>query len=236
MMVGTSRKASVSRAGQAVPPVVYAENCTIPWVEATELIMRVLLFCDVHNDMEALRHLARREADWYICAGDLVSWGRGLEACGEILKPLGKRLLVIPGNHEHASDIEAFAGHFGFQPVHGRNRDLDGVRFSFLGHSNPTPFHTPGEDTEEELAQHLKALREPPPDVLVCHCPPHGTALDQMRNGHHAGSTAIRSFVDEVQPAWFFSGHIHETEGLTVRIGKTSAHNPGKRGFLLELP
>lgn len=82
---------------------------------------------------------------------------------------------------------------------------------------------------------HLEALREPAPVVLVCHCPPHGTALDRMRNGQHAGSTAIRKFLDKVKPRWFFSGHIHETEGVTETIGVTTAHNPGKRGYLLEL-
>lgn len=198
--------------------------------------MRILLFSDIHNDLKALRTLAAREADWYICAGDLVSWARGLDACGEILQPLGDRLLVLPGNHEDEAGIAAFARKFGFQAVHGQSRELDGVRFAFLGYSNPTPFDTPGEYTEEELARHLEALGKPKPDVLVCHCPPHGTPLDRMRNGQHAGSTAIRSFVDELQPRWFFSGHIHETEGVTAAMGATTGHNPGKAGYLLEIP
>ncbi|MCW5964388.1 MAG: metallophosphoesterase [Bryobacterales bacterium] len=198
--------------------------------------MRVLLFSDIHNDTGSLRRLAETEAEWYVCAGDLVSWARGLDACGEILRPLGERLLVLPGNHEDATAIAAFAGRFGFQAVHGKSVELGGVRFGFLGYSNPTPFDTPGEYTEEEIARHLEALRKPAPEVLVCHCPPHGTALDRMRNGQHAGSTAIRKFVDEIQPRWFFSGHIHETEGVTETIGVTTGHNPGKRGYLLTLP
>lgn len=196
--------------------------------------MRVLLFSDIHNDLAALRALAAREAHWYVCAGDLVSWARGLDACGEILRPLGQRLLVLPGNHEDEAGIAAFCSKFGFQSVHRRQLELGGRRFAFLGYSNPTPFDTPGEYTEAELERLLQPFRTSEPEVMVCHCPPHGTALDRMRNGQHAGSTAIRHFLDEVQPRWFFSGHIHETEGVSVDIGVTWGHNPGKRGYLLE--
>lgn len=197
--------------------------------------MRVLLFSDIHNDLHALRRLVSMQADWYVSAGDLVSWSRGLDACGAILRPLGQRLLVLPGNHEDAATIAAFADKHGFQAVHGLSMELGSHRFAFLGYSNPTPFNTPGEYSEEEIARHLEPLRDPCPEVLVCHCPPHGTALDQMRNGQHAGSHAIRRFVDEVQPARFFSGHIHENEGTTVQMGSTIAHNPGKTGYVLEL-
>jgi Icc-related predicted phosphoesterase len=197
--------------------------------------MRAFLFSDVHNDKKALEIIANQDADFFICAGDLVSWARGLESCGAILEGLGDRLLVIPGNHESARDIESLCGQYGFQAVHGRRMDLAGIPFAFLGYSNPTPFDTPGEYSETEIAERLEAFRNPVPEVLVCHCPPHETDLDQMRSGGHAGSTAIRRFIDEVQPRWFFSGHIHETEGVTTQIGRTTGHNPGKKGYLLEL-
>lgn len=197
--------------------------------------MRILLFSDIHNDLKALERLLREPADYYICAGDLVSWARGLDVCGEVLRPLGKRLLVIPGNHESESDIAAFCDRFGFDAVHGLRRDLGGHDFAFLGYSNPTPFDTPGEYSEAEIAHRLEVFREPPPEVLVCHCPPRDTPLDQMRNGVHAGSTAIAEFIDAVQPRLFFSGHIHETEGVTAQLGRTTGHNAGKRGYLLEL-
>jgi uncharacterized protein len=198
--------------------------------------MQILIFSDIHNDTKALEALVTRTADWYVCAGDLVSWARGLDACGEILKPLAERLLILPGNHEDAATIEAFAQRFGFRAVHGHSITLGHHCVGFLGYSNPTPFNTPGEYSETEIARHLQPLRDPAPEVLVCHCPPHGTALDRMRNGQHAGSTAIREFVDAVQPRFFFSGHIHETEGVETRIGTTFATNPGKRGYLLDLP
>ena len=39
------------------------------------------------------------EADYYFCAGDLVNFGRHLDAMGEILKARAERVYVLPGNH-----------------------------------------------------------------------------------------------------------------------------------------
>jgi Icc-related predicted phosphoesterase len=50
----------------------------------------------------------------------------------------------------------------------------------------------------------------------------------------HAGSRAVREFIEKQQPGYFFCGHIHEAEGATENIGKTHAFNVGQRGFLLD--
>jgi Icc-related predicted phosphoesterase len=72
--------------------------------------------------------------------------------------------------------------------------------------------------------------------VLICHAPPYGTALDQVKPGLHAGSTAMRDFIEKVQPAYFFCGHIHEAEGVAIELGATQAQNVGKKARILELP
>ena len=42
------------------------------------------------------------------------------------------------------------------------------------------------------------------PLVLICHAPPYGTALDQIRPGLHAGSTAVREFIAALPACLFF--------------------------------
>jgi Icc-related predicted phosphoesterase len=61
------------------------------------------------------------------------------------------------------------------------------------------------------------------------------TALDRIHDGLHAGSRAVREFIERVQPMHFFCGHIHEAEGQVTQIGDTKARNVGKKGYLLEL-
>jgi Icc-related predicted phosphoesterase len=51
----------------------------------------------------------------------------------------------------------------------------------------------------------------------------------------HAGSKAVRTFLEAEQPEHFFCGHIHEAEGREITIGRTRARNVGKKAFLLEL-
>jgi len=196
---------------------------------------KALIFSDIHNDARALERLMAIEADYYFAAGDLVSWERGLDKMGGIMKPRAARMYVLPGNHETEKDISAFCARHGFVNFHGATLDVNGTHIAGLGYSSPTPFDTPGEYTEEELALRLAKFAELKPLVLICHAPPLDTALDRVREGLHAGSRAVREFIQEHQPAHFFCGHIHEAEGVMIEMGKTRAMNVGKSGYLLNL-
>lgn len=197
--------------------------------------MKLLVFSDIHNDWAALERLMDIEADYYFAAGDLVSWSRGLDDCGRILSRRADRLYCLPGNHESAEVITTLAKKYGLRYFHGQHFEAAGYQIAGLGYSNPTPFRTPGEYSEEELARRLGAFAELDPLVLICHCPPLGTPLDQVRKGVHAGSRAVREFIEHHHPAYFFCGHIHEAEGAQAELGRTRGFNTGKRGYLLEL-
>lgn len=176
------------------------------------------------------------DADLYIAAGDLSNFARGLDKAGPLLQAKGERVFVMPGNHESAADIEGFAAKYGLQTLHGAAIQVGKHHIAGLGYSNITPFQTPGEYTEQQLAEKLEPWRGLHPLVLICHCPPKDTPLDRAGEGKHFGSPAIRRFLDEVQPEYFFCGHIHEAEGVDASIGVTLGRNVGKRGYLLELP
>jgi uncharacterized protein len=197
--------------------------------------MKLLIFSDIHGDHKALERLMDIEADHYIAAGDLATWSRGLEACGEILARRASQVWLLPGNHESERDTLQLCRRFGFQHLHGASFRAGAFHVAGLGYSSPTPFNTPGEYTEEEIAERLEPFAELTPLVLVCHCPPKGTPLDQIRPGLHAGSVAVADFLRRQQPVHFICGHIHEAEGVEIMLGSTRAVNAGKRGYLLEV-
>ena len=114
--------------------------------------MKLLIFSDIHSDTRALERLMAMDADYYFCAGDLVNWARGLDAMGEIMKARADRLYVIPGNHESARDIEGLCARFGFTNFHEQTVEIGGKHVAGLGYSSQTPFDTPGEYSEEEIA------------------------------------------------------------------------------------
>ena len=197
--------------------------------------MKLLIFSDIHGDLGALERLMGMEADYYIAAGDLVNFGRGLERCGEILRRRADQVYVLPGNHETAAQISGLCRQFGLHDFHGQHVQWGRYHVAGLGYSNPTPFNTPGEYTEAQLAGKLEAFAGLEPMVLICHCPPLDTPLDQTSSGIHAGSTAVRDILAREQPDYFFCGHSHEAGGVETQLGKTQAVNVGKRGYLLEL-
>lgn len=124
--------------------------------------------------------------------------------------------------------------------------DFGDLTLVSLGWSNPTPWQTNREAPEEELARRLAAMTtdvDPTRAVLNIHVPPHGSGLDlaprldadlriQLEGGEPdlvpVGSTAVRDFVREFQPAASLHGHIHEGRG-TTSIGRTTVVNPGSQ-------
>lgn len=204
-------------------------------VLASDLGVRILIFSDIHSDWKTLERLLSVEADYYIAAGDQVTWAKGIERAGEILRSRGGKVYVLPGNHESADQVAGMCARYGLHNFHERHMQIGRWHVAGLGYSSPTPFNTPGEYTEPQLAQRLERFGALDPLVLVCHAPPYGTALDRIREGLHAGSTAVRDFIQEHQPVYFFCGHIHEAEGVEARLGQTRAWNVGKKGYLLQL-
>ncbi|MGB9604515.1 MAG: metallophosphoesterase family protein [Bryobacteraceae bacterium] len=198
--------------------------------------MKLLAFSDIHGDEVALARLLEIEADHYFAAGDLTSWGHNLDNLGRLLARKAGQVWVLPGNHESAETISAFARRHGLHYFHERLVELNGYYVAGFGYSNPTPFNTPGEYSEAEIARRLEKFAGLEPLILISHCPPYGTPLDRIRRGLHAGSRALREFVERHQPAYLFCGHIHEAAGVSVRLGATQAFNVGKQGYLLDVP
>jgi uncharacterized protein len=197
--------------------------------------MKILIFSDIHGDIRALEKIVAQPADVYIAAGDLSNFGKGLDRCAAVLAPLSERLWVLPGNHETHEQTAAFCKQHGFVDFHRQVRTLGATHWAGLGYSNITPFDTPGEYSEEEITGALTAFDNLRPLYLVVHFPPHGTKLDEFTSGKHAGSPALRKWVERAQPRYLFCGHIHETAGRNDSIGTTQCFNVGKQGYSLEI-
>jgi Icc-related predicted phosphoesterase len=197
--------------------------------------VRVLIFSDIHGDLRSLEKIVAQPADLYIAAGDLATFGRGLDRCGEVLKPLGERLWLLPGNHETHDDTRALCQRFGFVDFHRKLKKTGSTQWAGLGYSNITPFNTPGEYTEEEIARALAEFDGIPGLYLVVHFPPRDTKLDEFAPGKHAGSPTLRAWVAREQPAYLFCGHIHETAGVSECLGQTQCINVGKQGYVIEV-
>ncbi len=133
---------------------------------------------------------------------------------------------VIHGNVDRPGPL-AESLPSGFEYVHGRAVDVDGLRFGFVGGGVRTPLRADGEVADEEMASLLDSLG--PVDVLCSHVPPDVQSLrgDVITGRQERGSGPIRDYVHTHQPEFHFFGDVHQPKATRWRLGKTQCFNAG---------
>ena len=113
---------------------------------------------------------------------------------------------------------------------------------------NPTPWNTPREAPEPELAARIETIAGDLPDhgkvIFNFHAPPIDSTLDTCPrlDGttdppsqiavagqpvlYGAGSSSVRAAIERYQPMLGLHGHIHESQAA-ARLGRTLCVNPG---------
>ncbi|MEW6219261.1 MAG: metallophosphoesterase [Thermodesulfobacteriota bacterium] len=193
--------------------------------------MRLIALGDIHLDAAVCHSIPGiGQADAILITGDLTNFGGRREAAAVLatLATANPRLFAVAGNLDRpeVNDLMAEQG----ISLHGRAIRFGELAICGLGGSNPTPFATPNELAEDELARLLAAAWQQTAGadtvLLVSHPPPWGTRTDRLASGQHVGSRAVRAFIESHQPALCLTGHIHEARGED-RIGATRIINPG---------
>ncbi|RKX58772.1 MAG: serine/threonine protein phosphatase [Thermodesulfobacteriota bacterium] len=193
--------------------------------------MRIIAFGDIHMEYAGIEKITGlSKADLVIITGDFTNCGGKKDASTilDIIRRINPKIYAVPGNMDKAS-IGNYLDELGIN-IHGKGFVLGDLGIFGVGGSNPTPFNTPTEFSEEELGdivnkayQYVTQARI---KVLISHTPPFNTTADLIGGGVHVGSTAIRKFIEEKQPDLCFTGHIHESRGED-RIEHTLILNPG---------
>lgn len=194
--------------------------------------MNLLALPDIHQDLRRLDALAAplAQADVVLLVGDLTN-ATGAAGAAQVIEAFrahNPSVLAVPGNWDDPAAC-AYLDSQGVS-IDRRHRIIKGVAFAGVGGALPAPSRTPNERSEtqlvHDLAQAVDGLDPATPLVLVCHQPPLRTRADQTWGGGHAGSAAVRSFIEQRQPLICFCGHIHEGVGID-QIGSTQIANPG---------
>jgi hypothetical protein len=203
--------------------------------------LRIIAFGDVHMELGNAGNIPGiAAADFIIVTGDITNYGSREDAKKMLdqLLAINSNVLGLHGNLDQP-DVGTYLEDLGLS-LHGRGRVMNGIDLVGLGGSNFTPFNTPSEFSEPELATLLTqgyAQIEPTQHlILVSHTPPWQTKTDRIAGGAHVGSTAVRQFIEQKQPALCLTGHIHESKAVD-RIGRTMLLNPGmiKNGSYIEV-
>ncbi len=184
---------------------------------------------------------------------------RWVKFAEERLSQWGIKCFICPGNDDMFEIDSVFAASRYITVAEGEVLDLDGhYEMISTGWSNPTPWDTHRECSEEELEEKIEKMAARVSNMERCvfnlHAPPYGSGLDEApeldenlrpkyagRSLIPVGSHAVQKAILKYQPPLALVGHIHEGRGVK-KIKKTLCINPGSSyeqstllGALIEL-
>lgn len=178
-----------------------------------------------------------------------------IELADEKLKDSRAKILMAPGNDDPMEMDAILESSKVMKSAAMKNLDVLGYEMITIAHTSPTPWDTPREWSEEEMAKNIDKLagtiKNMERAIFNFHDPPYGTMLDyapklrDMRQSagetEHVGSKAVSEAIKKYQPFLGLHGHIHESRAVQ-KIGRTFCVNPGSeygegvlRGVLLTL-
>ena len=237
-----------------------------PEVQELEKLIRVNGFYPFKSDEDEVEALsqdsAQRDRKFIQLMRETLQ--RWVSIANERLAGKDIRCYMTPGNDDHLEIDDVLEGGAIVTNPEGKLVHLtDGKTTREMiscGWSGPTPFDTPRECSEEELASRIESmatqLRSPETAIFNFHDPPYDSHIDyapmldntlqvQTDGGQvrmvPVGSKSVRTAIERYQPQLGIHGHIHESRGQ-VKVNRTVCVNPGSeygegvlRGAVIDL-
>jgi Icc-related predicted phosphoesterase len=183
--------------------------------------------------------------DAVFCEVMIETLRRWVTLAEERLKGSGTKVYMTGGNDDRPEIEDVLKNSkFVIDPEGDVVRIDDAHEMLSSGWSNPTPWDTPRECSEQKLLTLLENMTERVQDMKNCvfnlHAPPYDSGLDiapKLKDlkpvievggqvMEPVGSTAVRTVIEKNGPLLGLHGHIHESKG-SVMIGRTLCLNPG---------
>jgi uncharacterized protein len=193
--------------------------------------MNLFVIADIHGAVEPIGRArdAIGSADAVVIAGDLSRRGASSDAERVIgaIEEINRNIIAVPGNWDGHRVIDMLQARN--ISVHGRTIRMGDVVFFGCGGAPKSFIRTPTVYTEKEIERFLDEgygdALDVPNTVMVTHTPPRGI-LDRAIFRIHAGSRAVREFIESRAPRLVVCGHIHEDPGVQ-QYHNTLVVNPG---------
>jgi len=212
-----------------------ADNPKKPEEKNTHL--RILAAGDIHGNSDLAKKLAekaeRNNVDLVVLLGDI----HGAHKSKNIIAPFkkaNKKVIFVPGNWDSSFESLMSENIYDIRNIDGLYTMYNGV--AFIGLGNPDfKLSVDERKSFDKLKGNFdklysnKSIRK---KVLISHLHASGTKTDQLG---FPGSSALRKAIDHFQPDFFLHAHIHETEGIEEKIGKTKVINIGSHGRIIDL-
>ena len=195
---------------------------------------KILAAGDFHGSSATAKKLAEKaykeKVDLVILTGDIT----GMIETEDLLKPFkqkNQKVVFVPGNWETKETAETLSKLYGVKNIGEHYVKYEDVGIFGIG-SEDWQLHLDEEKTFKKLKKDFEKIKDLEKKIMISHL--HAAGTKSELSGIE-GSQALKKAIKEFQPNLFISGHIHEGEGLSEKIGKTRVVNVGKKGRIIEI-
>jgi uncharacterized protein len=202
--------------------------------------MKILALGDIHGDTVHIEKLAQKalkeNVDLVILTGDITDFNSSTENLVGPFKNVGKKVLIIPGNHEPLITTDFLAELYDIKNLHGYSVRYKDIGIFGAGGSSvvgPSPL-IPEEDMFNLLKKGFDKVKYLEKKIMVTHEHPAGSTIEKFTQ-FFPGSDAIKEAIDKFHPNILICSHVHEAEGLEEKIGTTRVISVGKKGKIIDI-
>ncbi len=200
--------------------------------------MKILAAGCLHNNTSLIESLARQaedeNVDLVVLCGDLTL---GEHSTDNILGPFvkkGKKVALIPGNHETFATADFLAKKYGATNLHGYGMKHGEVGLFGCGGANLGLFQL----SEDEIFYHLykshRYVKDAKKRIMVTHVHPAESMMEQFSE-FVKGSSGVTRAIEMLKPDLLLCSHVHEASGLEETIGGTRVVNVSRIGRVIEI-
>ncbi|HIG97950.1 TPA: hypothetical protein HA231_00810 [Candidatus Woesearchaeota archaeon] len=200
--------------------------------------MKILAAGCIHSNSSLIESLAvqaeMEDVDLVVLCGDLTLGERSTD---NILGPFvknGRKVALVPGNHETVATADFLAKKYGATNLHGYGLKHGDVGLFGCGGANIGLFQL----SENEIFYHLykshKYVKDARKRIMVTHVHPAESMMEQFSE-FVKGSSGVTKAIEMLKPDLLLCSHVHEASGLEETIGTTRVLNVSKVGKVIEI-
>lgn len=193
--------------------------------------LKILAAGDLHGSLDIAKKLSEKgkqeKVDLVILAGDIYGYSKGKKGILEPFRKAKQKVVFVPGNCDFDEECIMLAREG--KSIHNYYVTYGEVGIAGIG--NPNWKLSLDIEDLKEIKRNFEKMK-PAKKILVSHLHASGTIAEFSGI---PGDIILRKAVKDFKPDLLIAAHIHESEGIEDKIGKTRVVQVGRKGKILEI-
>ena len=169
--------------------------------------MKILAAGDIHGDTKLAKELSEKakkeNVDLVVLCGDLtMAESSTKNIVGPFVK-VGKKVVLIPGNHETIATADFLAELYGATNLHGYSIKAGDIGLFGCGGANIGLFQLQEKEIYDLLKKGFEKIKDMKKKIMVTHVHPQGGVMEKFTS-FFPGSTGIKKAIDSFQPDLYY--------------------------------